>query len=343
MAMLGQHSFELPVVQAHAWYDTRHHNPDGGGFHNIWQPPNEYATMKAAGWLLGRAFTGRSFEPIAHRQLDPAELERKMAEPVNHFRVYWMGHSSALMRIGDSLVLTDPMFSPRASPVGFAGPERITPLPLRLDQIPMPDVVIISHNHYDHLDQASITELSRLRQPLYLVPLGLKALVESWGAAHVLELDWWQYVEVDGVIYTCTPAQHFSSRSPFDRNETLWASWAIEDRTSGTRVYFGGDTGYASFFSDIAHRLGSPDLAMIPVGAYQPRWFMREVHVTPEEGLQAYQDLGATEFLGIHWGTFDLADEPLTEPLERVSRSVAERGLNPNRIHLLEVGGSLER
>ena len=265
------------------------------------------------------------------------------AETVPDLRVTWLGHSTLLVELDGTRVLVDPVWGERASPMSFAGPERFYAPPLPLAELPALDAVVISHDHYDHLDLAAIAFLHERDRPLVLVPLGVG---QRLGAARTVEMDWWQVVETHGLRIHSAPAKHFSGRSLGDRDRTLWASWYLEplDDDAPT-VYYAGDSGYASHFADVRERFGAPDLAIVPVGAYEPRWFMARVHVSPDEALQAYEDLGGpghgTHFVPVHWGTFDLADDPLDAPRRLVPQRAAERGLDPDRIHVLDVGGQV--
>ncbi|MDX1532352.1 MAG: MBL fold metallo-hydrolase, partial [Rhodothermales bacterium] len=266
--------------------------------------------------------------------IDPATLRTRP----ERLRVTWLGHAAALIQTPTLNLLTDPMLGRRASPLPFAGPERLTPLPLALDDLPLLDVVLLSHDHYDHLDRGSIQAIQQRFAPLFLAPLGVGEIVRGWGATRVLELDWWQYVVADGVRYHCTPAKHFAGRTPGGRDATLWAGWMLE-WADDLKLYFAGDSGYAPLFGDIRERLGAPDLALLPIGAYAPRWFMQAVHVDPAEAVQAARDLRARHVTPTHWGTCDRADEPLPEPPALFRRHAASAGL-AGAVHVLDVGGT---
>jgi len=265
--------------------------------------------------------------------LDPADLSR----PPDRLRLTWLGHSTVLLQTPGCTLLTDPVFSRRASPLSFLGPERQVPPPLAVADLPPVDIVLLSHDHYDHLDRAAIADLQKHCAPLFLVPLGVAAILRNWGATHVLELDWWHYVDLDGLRCHCTPAQHFSGRGLSNRNGTLWAGWYLDFHLSIPSVYFAGDSAYAPLFTDIRTHLGPPEVAILPIGAYNPRWFMAEVHMDPQEAVQAFIDLEAHHFIPIHWGTFDLTDEPLDEPPTRIQEHAATRGIS-QRLHVLKVG-----
>ncbi|HNG82199.1 MAG TPA: MBL fold metallo-hydrolase, partial [Burkholderiaceae bacterium] len=271
----------------------------------------------------------------------PVRLEPRGTAPARpgELSATWVGHATVLLRIGGLTVLTDPMFSRRASPVGWAGPERRTPLPFELAALPHIDLVLISHNHYDHLDEASVLGLQRQAggAPLFIVPQGLDVWFRDRGITTVRSLGWWETLETlemrpvgdaaPAVQVTGVPAVHWSSRSPFDRNDSHWGGWVL--RFGSHSVYFAGDTGYGDGrdFRQIGQRFPALDLALIPVGAYEPRWFMREQHVDPAEAMQIFRDLGARRALGIHWGTFALTDEALDAPIAALDAARRSQGV----------------
>jgi len=198
--------------------------------------------------------------------------------------------------------------------------------------------VVVSHNHYDHLDAGTVTRLNRQAggPPRFFVPLGLKAWFASRGVENVSELDWWDHLQHMGLAIHFVPVQHWSARSPWDRNETLWGGWVIEH--PALRFFFSGDTGYSKDFADIRSRLGPIDLAALPVGCYEPRWFMKENHVNPEESVQIHRDLGARRSVGIHWGTFRLTDERLDEPPKKLTEALAAAGIPAEQFFLMKHG-----
>ncbi len=250
----------------------------------------------------------------------------------------WVGHATLLVQLDGLNILTDPHWSGRASPVGFAGPRRITPPGLAFEHLPPIHAVLISHDHYDHLDRATVERLATTHRPLFLVPLGLKAWFAEIGVAErVEELDWWQSRTLEGVTFTATPLQHWSSRSPWDRFARLWTGWAIAGRER--RLFFAGDTGYwAQIFQEIGARLGPFDVAAGAIGAYQPPRMMRFTHTTPEEARQIAADVRARNFVAVHWATFVLSEEPLDEPPRRLRAEAARRGLPPESVWVLAHG-----
>ncbi|MBI2218796.1 MAG: MBL fold metallo-hydrolase [Candidatus Rokubacteria bacterium] len=263
---------------------------------------------------------------------DGRALRRDAGEPT----ITWIGHSTLLIQLDGVNLLTDPHWSERASPVSFGGPKRVMPPGLAFEDLPPIHLVLISHDHYDHLDVATVRRLAETHRPRFLVPLGLRAWFADLGIRDVEELDWWDRREIRGLTLTCVPAQHFSGRSLRARNRTLWAGWTVAGRSR--RLFFAGDTGYYDVFKEIAARLGPFDVAAIPIGAYVPAAVMRGSHTTPEEALRLFADVQGQRFVAIHWGTFDLADEPLDEPPKRLSAEARRLGLGDDRVWVLKHG-----
>ncbi|BFG76521.1 MBL fold metallo-hydrolase [Paraburkholderia terrae] len=255
----------------------------------------------------------------------------------------WIGHATALLQINGVNVITDPMFSERASPFTFAGPKRRVPPGLALDELPHIDVVLISHSHYDHLDTASVEALNGQPggPPLFLVPLGIKDWLAKKGVTNAQELDWGDETSVAGLDFWFVPATHWSARSLTDRNETLWGGWVVKTPAGATHpvsVYFAGDTGYSNDFKRIGAAFGCVDLALIPVGAYEPRWFMGPQHVDPQQAVQIFEDVHAKKAIGIHWGTFELTDEALDEPPKKLAEATREANLPDDAFTVLHHG-----
>jgi L-ascorbate metabolism protein UlaG (beta-lactamase superfamily) len=253
------------------------------------------------------------------------------------FTATWIGHSTVLLQIGGVNILTDPIFSERASPVSFAGPKRVVPPAPDIEHLPHIDIVLISHNHYDHLDLPSVEQLARQPggPPRFYVPLGLERWFSNLGIV-ADEMDWWDSRNDAGLVVHFAPAQHWSARTLWDRNETLWGSFVIEHPRF--RVMFTGDTGYSQDFADIQRRFQSFDLAVIPIGAYAPRWFMAAQHVDPEEAVRIHRDLHARQSLAVHWGTFVLTDEPMDEPPQRLAQALRDADLPPDAFMVLHAG-----
>ena len=260
--------------------------------------------------------------------------------------VTWVGHASVLVQAGGLNVLTDPIFSHRASPVQLIGPVREQPPGLALADLPPIDVVVISHNHYDHLDMPSVLAVAQRSQAagirtLFMVPLGMKAWFVNLGLDHTIEFDWWEQFSLAGVRFNFTPTQHWSARGVGDRSQTLWGGWAVQ--APDLHWYFAGDTGYSKDFIDTwAQLYGSVppgagfDLALLPIGAYQPRWFLAEQHVDPAEAVQIHRDLNAKTSIGIHWGTFLLSDESADQPPKDLA--IAAQGLGPGAFTVMAIG-----
>ncbi|GIW45228.1 MAG: MBL fold metallo-hydrolase [Candidatus Binatia bacterium] len=248
--------------------------------------------------------------------------------------ITWIGHSTFLVRMEGVTFLTDPIFSWRASPVSFAGPQRLQPPGIPLEELPPVDFVTVSHDHYDHADLPTWKALAR-RGVLFVVPLGMGDLVHSVGGRFVA-LDWWQSVELPSVTVTCVPAQHFSGRGFIGHNRRLWAGWVVAGKHR--KFYHAGDTGYFAGFKEIGARLGPIDLAALPIGAYDPPAIMRFVHLNPEEAVQAARDVGAKRVVAMHWGTFDLTDESLDEPPARFRAAAQKLGYGDDQAWVLAVG-----
>jgi L-ascorbate metabolism protein UlaG (beta-lactamase superfamily) len=266
---------------------------------------------------------------------DAAALNAPEANP----SVTWVGHATMLVRLAGANILFDPAFSERASPFTFAGPKRIVPLPIDIADLPRIDLVLISHNHYDHLDLVSVLRLAAMPQgsPRFLVPLGLKAWFEALGITRVDEYDWWQETRAGDLKIIFVPVQHWSKRRLDDANQTLWGGWVVEGEA--LKLIHLGDTGYSKDFRDIGDRLGPFDMAFIPIGGYAPRWFMKVNHVDVPEAVQIRADLRAGRAIGMHWGTFEgLTDEPLDEPPMLLARQREARGLSPVEFDVLKIG-----
>jgi L-ascorbate metabolism protein UlaG (beta-lactamase superfamily) len=254
--------------------------------------------------------------------VNPVRLWEK--SPESGLRVTRLGHSTMLIEIDGVRILTDPVWGPRASPMRFAGPKRFHPPPAPLAALPPLDAVIISHDHYDHLDRPTIRALARMRVP-FVTSLGVGAHLEKWGVppARITELDWWEHAGVRHVLVTATPSQHFSGRGIKDRNTTLWSSFHL--RGPAHSFFDGADTGLTPEYTDIARRLGPFDMVALEIGAYHPAW--GDIHMGPDNALAAYALLGSGVFLPIHWGTFNLALHPWDEPAETVFKRAPSLGI----------------
>lgn len=272
-------------------------------------------------------------------------------------RVTWIGHATALVQLPGLNLLTDPVWSDRSSPVGFAGPHRFVPPPLALEDLPPIDAVLLSHDHYDHLDRPTVQALHRRFGDglLWLTPLGYRAWFAALGIGRVVERDWWEAAELPGGGYqaVATPARHWTRRRPGGTNSRLWCGWALVPAEgtapdggvpTGPRAWFAGDSGYCPVFTEIGERLGPFDLSLVPIGAYEPRWFMGAAHMNPEEAVRAFRDAGGRGgFLGIHWGTWRLTFEDPLEPPVRTRAAWASAGLPEGDLHLPAHGGTVAR
>jgi L-ascorbate metabolism protein UlaG (beta-lactamase superfamily) len=248
-----------------------------------------------------------------------------------------IGHVGVLVRVDGFTLLTDPHFSTHAGPGGRIGTPRVRPPGIEPRDLPAIHAVFISHNHYDHLDIPSLRWLTAQRAPAFVTPLGLKAPLERKGIGPVTELDWWESTDVIGATITATPTLHWSNRTMIDRRKTLWGGCMLKVPYAPL-IYFAGDTGYAPFFSGIRERLGSPDVALLPIGAYEPRPLMRAVHTTPEEAVQIARELRAQRIVAMHWGAIMLTDEPPFEPPERFRASAAAAGYRAEATWVMRVG-----
>ncbi len=256
--------------------------------------------------------------------LDPRAGWAKPAE--TGLRATWLGHSTVLLEIDGFTILTDPVWGPRASPLSFIGPKRFQPVPVALEALPRIDLVLVSHDHYDHLDHPTIKALAKTRVP-FVTSLGVGMHLEAWGvpADRITELDWWGSVELPGMTVTAAPAHHFSGRGLGDRNRTLWSSFVFKSERHS--VYFSGDGGLSPLFTEIGQRLGPFDLVMMEVGAFHPSW--GSVHLGPDNALEAWRQLGSGKLLPVHWGTFNLAMHAWYEPAEALLAKKPEGLLMP--------------
>ena len=300
----------------------RFFNPSGANGQPVWLVPRMLLTPRSR-WPARVAV-----EPRRPPHVGPADVV-----------VTFVGHATFLIQVGPVNLLVDPVYAERASPVGFAGPRRVRAPGVRFDDLPPIALVLLSHNHYDHCDLATLRALERRFQPRFVTPVGNGRLLRSAGSGYVEEIDWWQRASTAPLPITLTPAQHFSSRSMFDRNRALWGGFLIE--AGGRRILFAGDSGYGDHFREIAARLGPIDLALLPIGAYEPRWFMKDIHMNPAEAVQAHLDLAARQSIAMHFGTFQLTPEGIDEPVRELATALRERGVPPERFRTVEVGASL--
>lgn len=255
--------------------------------------------------------------------------------------VTWINHASFLLQTPLGAVLTDPVYSPCCGPWGRLGPRRVHAPGIPFAALPPIAAVLLSHDHYDHCDLPTLARLARAHDPLLITPLGNAPLARRAGLRRIVELDWWQAHQIaPGLTVTATPSRHWSNRLSGHRNHRLWSGFHL--RSGARTVQFVGDTGYDDqLFGEIPRKLGAPDLAIIPIGAYEPRWFMAAQHCNPAEAVQIHRDLGARRSVAMHWGCFQLTDEPRDEPPRALAVARAAAGLPDTAFTVLEPGASL--
>lgn len=323
-----------------------HHR--AGGFQNNYLEFEPKGLMAWLAWQWSSATKGLPHPPKAPTPTLSPDLNfihaNAKAGTAMQPSVTWIGHATVLAQLGGLNVLTDPMFSERASPLSFMGAKRHVAPGVAMGDLPHVDVVLVSHNHYDHLDEASVKALDDQPggAPLFVVPLGLKAWMEKRGISNVVELDWWRSHRIGAVDIVLTPVQHWSARGLNDRMATLWGGFAVF--APDLHLFFAGDTSYSKDFADIrahfADRQGESgfDVAILPIGGYEPRDFMATQHVNPTEAVQIHLDLAAWRSIGVHWGTFELTDEPMDEPPVRLAEALREKGLAEVAFTVMAVG-----
>jgi L-ascorbate metabolism protein UlaG (beta-lactamase superfamily) len=322
---------EPPVVHADCGNTKKSDHFDGRRFFNPTQPRR------------------RSFRDYLKLIVDrrpeawPKKVENKpnlkLSESLDdaEVAVTFVNHATVLIQFHGYNILTDPVWSKRVSPVSFVGPKRVREPGVPFELLPKIDVVVVSHNHYDHMDSDTLRQLIKRDQPLILVPLGDQKTIEKFGSKSVHEMDWWEKKKVsDDLEITFTPTQHFSGRSLFTFNKSLWGSYFIDFK--GTKIYFGGDAAYSSHFAEIEKCFGPMDLSFIPIGAYAPRWFMKLVHMNPEEAVQAHLDLKSKKSVGIHFGTFQLTDEKIDQPKIDLAEALKLKNIDAKSFIVLAEG-----
>lgn len=296
-------------------------NPGGDDLKSFWQVLKWKMTSTPALWPEHVPNKNFPFRPLA---------------PDERVSATFINHATFLLQYPGVTVLTDPVFSDRVSPVSFAGPRRVRSPGLAFEDLPKVDVVVISHNHYDHLDLETIKQLDHKYHPLFLVPLGDEKLLQKANVQNVKALDWWEEFRVKDVRFIFAPSQHWSARSLWDKNECLWGSFLID--SGNEKTYFAGDTGFGGHFGDIRKRLGAPDLSLIPIGAYKPRWFMKFYHLDPEEAVLAHLALESKKSIAMHFGTFQLTDEGIDEPVRDLRLAIEKHQLQSDEFIILDEG-----
>jgi L-ascorbate metabolism protein UlaG (beta-lactamase superfamily) len=323
-AIFSVSAFSHPFPKSDHYNGKKFFNPEGPELKSFWNVIKWQLTNDKRDWPQSVPNENYGLRPLAPN-------ERASATFINH--------STFLLQLPGLNIMTDPVYSERVSPVTFAGPKRVRAPGIPLDILPSIDVVIISHNHYDHLDLETIKQLDKRSHPLFLVPLGDGKLLKAAGVLNVKEVDWWEEVKVKDTRIVFTPSQHWSARGLFDKNDSLWGAYMIMNEA--TKIYFGGDTGYGPHFLDTKSRLGAPDLALIPIGAYQPEWFMLAHHMNPAQAVKAHFDLESARSIGIHFGTFQLADEAIDDPTNDLSIAKKTHGLSDEAFRVLDQGQTL--
>lgn len=291
---------------------------------------SEHGFARALKWMANRKIgPWRRWIPSTAGPRPPAQVEGAA------LRVTFVNHSTVLLQTEGLNILTDPVWSFRVSPVSFAGPQRHRDPGIRFGDLPEIHCLLISHNHYDHFDVPTLKRLAAVHQPAVFCPLGLATALRRLGFREVQEFDWWQSQSWKQLRVHCVPAQHFAARTPFDRNRTLWCGWVLE--TAHGNLYFAGDTGFGEFFGALRERFSELRLALLPIGAYEPEWFMGPIHMTPEQAIEAGSILSASTAIGIHFGTFALADDGEADPVERLRAALQGRN-DAEQFWLLQEG-----
>src|SRR6266513_2007539 len=332
-----------PLLNHQNLEPASHHLPEGG-FRNPWPSAQMHDFTDFLKWsLIERRRNPRrpDPEPSKFALADPRFIVPRSAP--EQLTLTWVGHTSFLIQIAGLNVLLDPVWSKRASPVPFAGPRRWVPPAVEFDRLPPIDVVAFSHDHYDHLDRKTVTRIAeRYPAAAWYAPLGVGEFLRRRGAREVIEQDWWEESSMGPLRLSCVPAQHFSGRTLGRRNHTLWCGWTLRSTTHA--VFFAGDTALHPEFGTIATRRGPFDVAILPIGAYEPRWFMGSVHMNPEDCVKAVAQLTTAQkgkpliMAAAHWGTFKLTDEPMDEPPARMREQWRAAGHDGSHLWILRHG-----
>jgi L-ascorbate metabolism protein UlaG (beta-lactamase superfamily) len=318
------------------YYDPAkpHHTPTG--FQNLDPIARRFADLRR--WQRERRANKLPKAPVLGYEAFRAQWWQAADFSGSGNAAWWLGHACMLLRLDGQTILMDPALSDRVSPVSFAGPRRLLPPGATVATLPRIDVVLISHSHYDHLDKPSIRKLlARFPDASYLVPLGLATWMRNRGIKKVQELDWWDDTEIGGSRFSFVPAQHWTQRTIWDRNRSLWGGWVVQ--RGDFRFWFAGDTGYTTHLIEIGDRLGPFDLAAIPIGAYEPRWFMQAQHIDPQQAVRLHRELRSRHSIAIHWGAFELADDALDAPPDVLEEAMADQGVEAGSFAVMRTGG----
>lgn len=300
-------------------------NPDNAGNHRYWE------VLK---WWLGGNDKG-TWHQLSAKDEDDFPVPAAKVNP-QEFCVTFVNHATYLLQVDGFNILTDPVWSFRASPYQWIGPKRMRKPGIAFEDLPPIDAVLISHNHYDHLDIATIEKLHRNHDPAFIVPLGVEKLLHDHNISNTTHLDWWDKHEMKSLSLTAVPARHFSGRGLFDRNKTLWCGYVLH--SSIGNIYFAGDTGYGNFIEDIGNHFGPMHTSFIPIGAYKPRWFMEAIHLSPEEAVKAHKDVQSQQSFAMHFGTFPMADDGMYEPLEDLAKARQKYQISEEQFSILQEG-----
>jgi len=301
---------------------------NGKQFENI-EPFEDKSLLSLLKWR----FTS---DRVTWKTVDNQSFHKPSLSRSEELRLSLIGHSTVLIQINNINILTDPHYSERSSPLSWAGPKRVIQPAIKFEDLPPIDIVLLSHNHYDHMDLPTLKRLNDTHQPVVLVGLGNAALLNSKGISNVHELDWWESFDFKETVIHFTPVQHWSARGVFDKRKTLWGGFYIE---ASKKIFFAGDTGYGKVFKMIHNKYGDMDVGLIPIGAYKPRWFMKDAHVNPEEAVKIFQDLKLKHAIGIHFATFEgLTDEAKFQPAQDLKIALKKNELNESSFIAPEFG-----
>lgn len=330
--LIGTYIVDL-IIKAPPYKGTNKDHFDGKKFHNLSKVKGR-GLLDILKWSLNK--DPGPWEKLTKRDAKFGQPPKPLVKD-GEIVVTFVNHTTFLIQVNGLNILTDPIWSERASPFQWIGPKRMRPPGIRFEDLPQIDVVLISHNHYDHLDVHTAKKLKERFDPLFIAPLGVSVYLQEHGITDTAELDWWEKQKISETINTsAVPAQHFSGRGLSDRDKTLWCGYVIE--TPAGTIYFAGDTGYDGFFKKIGARFAPIDIALIPIGAYRPRWFMKPIHVDPEQAVLIHKDLNAKTSIGMHFGTFPLADEGMHEPIRDLAKARKKQKLADEEFIVMDEG-----
>jgi L-ascorbate metabolism protein UlaG (beta-lactamase superfamily) len=321
-------------IYNHDPFNTQHHN-GSQGFINTLGEMRDVPLLRYSAWLYRFLLKRKS---LVAPTIKTMTTETIVTPPTN-VRISFIGHATLLIQNEHANGITDPVLVPRLGPFYWVGIRRSVPLPIDKVKLPPIHYVLLSHDHFEHLDEKSVRWLENTHHPLFIVPLGIKKILSKWKVQKVVELDWWQYITFKNLRISCLPANHWSGRPPARYYQTLWCSWLVQDQRCS--VYFAGDSAYARHFKKIVTQLGAPDIAILPIGAYRPKWLHEVFHMNPIQAVQAFLDLQSTYLVPMHWGTFDISEEHLHEPMLLLMKEAEKRNLL-GKIRIFNVGDQFE-